>query len=59
MCLLMGGMVFLDTRDNMQVDCYKRNWQSKVCSTKCKFRAECERAYRKDLLKIIKEVKNG
>lgn len=43
----------------MQVDCYKRNWQSKVCSTKCKFRSECERAWRKDLLKIIKEVRKN
>ena len=43
----------------MQVDCYKRNWHSEVCSVKYKFRAECEREWKKELMKIAKEVNNG
>lgn len=27
----------------MQVDCFKRNWRSKVCVPKCKFHWECRR----------------
>lgn len=29
----------------MQVDCYKRNWNSDVCIPKCKFYGECLREY--------------
>lgn len=44
----------------MQVDCYKRNWHSSVCSPLCKFRHECTRAYEKEVKrKIIERIKNG
>ena len=33
----------------MQVDCFKRNYKTNVCSDKCKFRWECQRAYTREL----------
>ena len=42
----------------MQVDCFKRNWKTSVCSKKCKFRYECEREWVKYLYrKIYGEMK--
>lgn len=37
----------------MQIDCYKRNFKSCVCSTKCKFFAECSRANIKEKTRHI------
>lgn len=28
-----------------QVDCYKRNYGNDICSVKCPFRPECNRAF--------------
>lgn len=39
----------------MQVDCYKRNWHSSVCSAKCPFRGECYREWNKECVRNSKE----
>ena len=39
----------------MQVDCFKRNWKSGVCTPKCPFHWECSRAYSKEILKKVRE----
>lgn len=36
----------------MQVDCYKRNFGTNVCSKKCKFVSECVRQAVRDLQRI-------
>lgn len=44
----------------MQTDCYKRNFKSSVCSIKCPFKWECERAYAKELKnKILRSENEG
>lgn len=39
----------------MQVDCYKRNYQSSVCTVKCQFYCECTREFAKDMTRHAKE----
>ena len=39
----------------MQVDCYKRNYSSQVCTTKCKFHFECSREYARQLANKLRE----
>lgn len=41
----------------MQVDCYKRNYNTEVCSSKCMFRDECDRAYKRELHNYNRNIK--
>nr|DAQ64741.1 MAG TPA: hypothetical protein [Caudoviricetes sp.] len=38
----------------MQVDCYKRNYRSSVCTMKCRFYRECTREYGKEMVRFAK-----
>ena len=43
----------------MQVDCFKRNWKTRVCAINCPFKCECEREELKlNKMKLRKEVAN-
>lgn len=43
----------------MQVDCFKRNWKTRVCTTNCPFKSECEREGLKlNKIKLQKEISN-
>ena len=39
----------------MQVDCYKRNFRTEVCTPKCPFYHECSRCYFKEATRNAKK----
>lgn len=40
----------------MQVDCYKRNYNTEVCSDKCSFRVECDRCYKREMINYDRQI---